>query len=580
MGAVVDIDRNYAGDGGPSARRRWQRLGVLTAAVVLDGLVASIGAAGDAIQHDLDVPDALMPEVLYGYGLVFLLALLPAGRLADLYGYRRVFLVGAVTFTVASALCGLAPTVPLLAGGRLLQGVAGAAMIPQVLTAVMTEFAPDERRHRIAGYAVYGVVVAFIAPSTGVLLEGLIRIDLFGLGWRPLFLGTAALAAVMVATAVRVLPAGRPPAPPRYDRLGTAVLVVALLLLVYPLSVGAALGWPVWTLVTVAASVPAFGLFAAYEVRRSRRDGSALVVAGLFRDRTYGGGLVVIVVMSFAILGFFPFFASYLNTGLGFSLGQVWLASLAWPIGITIASAVDVWFAARIGRGVLIAGMAVMTVSVAMLIPVFHESGAAVTWQQIAPALFVAGLGKGIMTPALIDAVLARVPRPASGSASGTLLLVQQVGGNVGFAVLGAVLVGVLAGQAGSVPVTAVTAAVRAEAVPAAADAEVVAGFQQCLRDRITQSVAAATPAACSAAEQSATAATGSAAAGERLRTAVTGAADTARRSGVAQAIERGLWYEVAMLAVSTVLLLLLPSGNPRRRRQVIEPSTTSPSVG
>src|SRR5256885_11675608 len=120
--------------------------------------------------------------------------------------------------------------------------------------------------------------------------------------------------------------------------------------------------------------------------------------------------MVVIVVMSFAILGFFPFFAAYLTSGLGFSPRQVWLASITWPLGILLASIADVWLAPRLGRGLFMVGIAVMAASVAALIPAFHASGGAVTPARIAPALFVAGPGKGLLPPA------PRGPGPGGGA--------------------------------------------------------------------------------------------------------------------------------------------------------------------
>src|SRR5256885_13488230 len=128
--------------------------------------------------------------------------------------------------------------------------------------------------------------------------------------------------------------------------------------------------------------------------------------------------MLVIVVMSFAILGFCPSCAAYLNSGLGFSPRQVWLASITWPLGILLASIADVWLAPRLGRGLFMVGIAVMGASVAALIPAFHASGGAVTPARIAPALFVAGLGQGVLPPAPLGLGPGRgppaPPRPAA----------------------------------------------------------------------------------------------------------------------------------------------------------------------
>lgn len=444
MSTPAGIKRPADASPGAKGGRRWIVLSVVTWAVLLDGMASSMGPGTTAAARTaLRIDAAAMPTVQYGYGLLFLLALLPGGRLGDVIGPRRAFLSGAWLFALGSLLCAAAPGPGMLTGGRLLQGVAAALMIPQVLAVIMTEFAAHEHARRVAGYALYGVVVAFVAPASGLLGDVLTHTDVLGLGWRGYFgvLGAAAAVLATTSAAARWRPPARQRA--RFDTTGAVLSVLGLVLLVFPLTAGGSAGWPAWTFASIALSLPVFAMLVWRQRSRERKGRSPLIVPELFRDAAFARGMIVIIVMSFTILGFFPFLSGYLNTTLGFSPVEVWLASIGWPVGILIAAFADVRLAARAGRGLMLAGGAVMTVGVAVLIPVFAAHGSATQWRDIAWPLLIAGLGKGLMTPAMIHLVLARVPDHAIGSASGTLLAVQQIGGLIGFAVLGSVLNGI-----------------------------------------------------------------------------------------------------------------------------------------
>src|SRR5439155_16695977 len=178
----------------------------------------------------------------------------------------------------------LAVNAPMLALARLAGGAGAAAMIPQVLSAIMLEFPPHQQRRRVAGYALYGVVVAVVAPSAGMVWSGLTNADVLGLGWRFPFLAAAVAGALMWLAAARVVPRTGPAAPRRFDWFGAVLLVVGLAFLVYPLSVGGGLGWPAWVGFTLALALPVFALLVWQELRR---DGSALAVPVLFRDRGF-----------------------------------------------------------------------------------------------------------------------------------------------------------------------------------------------------------------------------------------------------------------------------------------------------
>jgi MFS family permease len=205
-------------------------------------------------------------------------------------------------FTVASALCGFAQSPVMLVGSRILQGVMGALMFPQALSVTQVEF-PQQQRG--AAFGITGAVIG-LATISGPLLGGLlIAGDLFGLDWRPIFLVNLPLGVLAVVAAVVLLRESRAEGALRLDPGGVAIVSAALLLLIYPLVEGRDLGWPAWTVVLMAASVPLFVLFVLYERRKTRRDNSPLVVLDLFGERALVSGLPLNLVFFSGVTAFF-----------------------------------------------------------------------------------------------------------------------------------------------------------------------------------------------------------------------------------------------------------------------------------
>ncbi len=284
------------------ARRRKIAVTVLAGVValdVLDGTVVNI--ALPAVQRGLHAGDTALQWIVAGYSLAFSLLLITAGRLGDSVGYRRMFVLGVAGFTLASILCGCATSPAMLVAARVLQGAMAAMMAPQGGALVQILYAPHERGTVMGVFGAVGGASAVLGPLVGGLL---MKADLFGLGWRPIFLLNAPIGLAAIAGGLILLPGGRSPHPLRLDLRGTALVLAALFLLSFPLIEGRTMGWPGWLLGMSAASVPAFGLFAWHIIRRDKADGAALVQPALFRHRTLGLGLCMSFLFQLCLGGY------------------------------------------------------------------------------------------------------------------------------------------------------------------------------------------------------------------------------------------------------------------------------------
>jgi EmrB/QacA subfamily drug resistance transporter len=546
--------------------RRWLALGVVLIAVFMQLMdISIVNVAIPSIQRDLDASYSQVQWVLAGYQLAFAVVLITGGRLGDIYGRKRLFLIGVTGFTIASALCGLAQTPVMLVGSRIFQGAMGALMFPQALSVTQVEF---PQRERGAAFGITGAVIG-LATISGPLLGGLlIAGNLFGLDWRPIFLVNLPLGVLAVVAALVLLHESRAEGALRLDPGGVAIASVALLMLIYPLVEGRDLGWPVWTFLLMAASVPVFALFALYERRKTRKDNSPLVVLSLFRERPFVSGLLLNVVFFSGVAAFFLTFSLFLQIGLGFTALHSGLTTVPFSVGTAIASAVSVRLAPRLGRAILSLGCLLLAGGMVAVIGTINRYGEAVHSWQLLPALVVCGLGLGCTIPPLINVILAGIGRRNVGSASGVLSTTQQFGGALGVAIIGVIFFGLLSSQAGptiSAVVPGLRAQLQAAQMPPAVTNQVVTGFAACVRDRASAKDPTATPPSCRrATSQLHAQGPDGAAVGQALQAA---GVDARKRDFVAS-IERTLWYEVAIYGLSFLVVFLLPKVGGQALRQ------------
>ncbi|NBE55171.1 MFS transporter [Streptomyces boluensis] len=420
-------------------RWRWLILVVMIVAEVMDLLDASIvNVAGPALEESLGASSVGLQWVIGGYALTLGAGLVLGGRLGDRYGRRRMFLTGLAAFTLSSLLCALSPNIESLIAFRLLQGTAGAMLLPQGLGLLRENFSGPELTKV---FAIFGPVLGLggiIGPVLGgFLIEG----DFFGLGWRSVFLVNLPVGLAALAIAAKFVPRKRGDRTVRVDLAGAGLVVASCALLVLPLNQGQEDGWPLWTWLCMAASVVGFGLFALQQRRTAAAGREPLVTPGLLRKPAFTVGLGGIALFFGGLIGTQLVLTLFLQIGQHFSAGDAGLGNLPLAVGTAIGGAVSGAFLAdKIGRKVLQVG------------PVIQLAGAAVLWFElgslsagsfsiwdIAPGVAVAGVGAGMVIAALFSFILAAVDDDEIGSASGVLSAVQAIGGSIGVAIFGSV---------------------------------------------------------------------------------------------------------------------------------------------
>ncbi|MGW4224760.1 MFS transporter [Streptomyces bauhiniae] len=425
-------------------RRRWIALAIVMTAAFMDLVdVTIVNIAIPSIQRDEGASFSQIQWITAGYALAFAAGLITGGRLGDIYGRRRLFLLGVGGFTLASALCGFAVDPAMLVAARVLQGGMAAMMVPQVLSIVHATF-PAHERGKVFG--LFGGVVGLGAVSGPLLGALLTEWNLFGLEWRPIFLINLPVGIAAVLLGRRYITESRAPRALKLDLVGVALVTLGLLMLLYPLTRGRELGWPLWGHLLMAGSLPVFAALVAYQRRKAARDGSPLVELSLFRVRSFAAGIAVQTVFGVALGVFFLVWTLYMQVGLGWSVLRAGLTGVPFSLAVSTAAALSVQFLVpRFGRKVLQAGALTMGLGVLLYIWESDRYGLAIASWQMALPLVVMGVGMGLIVAPLTDAILSEVPREHAGSASGLLNTVQQMGNALGLGLVSVVFFGQIA---------------------------------------------------------------------------------------------------------------------------------------
>ncbi|MBK3647607.1 MFS transporter [Streptomyces sp. MBT33] len=427
----------------PPDRRRWFALAIVMTAAFMDLVdVTIVNVAIPSIQRDAGASFSQIQWITAGYALAFAAALITGGRLGDIHGRKRLFLIGIGGFTLASALCGFAANPEMLVASRVLQGGMAAMMVPQVLSIVHATF-PAHERGKVFG--LFGAVVglgAVLGPLLGALLT---EWNLFGLEWRPIFLINLPVGVAGLILGSRFITESKAPRALKLDLVGVALVTLGLLMLLYPLTRGRELGWPLWGYASMAGALLVFGALVAYERRKAARDGSPLVELSLFRVKSFAAGIAVQTVFGVALGVFFLVWTLYMQIGLGWSPLRAGLTGIPFSIAVSTAAGLSVQkLVPRFGRKVLQAGALLMAAGVLLYIWESDRYGLGIASWQMALPLVVMGVGMGLIVAPLTDAVLTDVPREHAGSASGLINTVQQMGNALGLGLVSVVFFGAI----------------------------------------------------------------------------------------------------------------------------------------
>ncbi|MFE6056033.1 MFS transporter [Kitasatospora sp. NPDC056446] len=393
-----------------------------------------VNVALPTIDQDLAAGPAVLELVAAGYGIAFAVLLVLGGRLGDIFGRRRLFVVGAATFALTSLACGLAPDAWSLVAARAAQGASAALLIPQVLGTI-TAATDGARRGR--ALSVYGAVGG-ISVVIGQVLGGmLVAADLFGSGWRSVFLLNVPFALLAVVLAVRYVPESKAPQAARVDIPGTVLLTATLLSLLIPLMEGRAAGWPLWSWVLLGL-FPVFAVsFALVERRAERRGDIPLVPPTLLRIPEMRRGLGIALPYFAGFGGFMFVIAVALQQGLKLGPVAAGWALVPMAVGYFSASLAGPRLIGRWGSRVLSAGAVVQAAGLATLAVTVLADWAHFSPLRMAPGVALAGIGQGLIGTPLFRVVLSKVPAARAGVGSGVLATGQQSSLAFGVATLG-----------------------------------------------------------------------------------------------------------------------------------------------
>jgi EmrB/QacA subfamily drug resistance transporter len=414
-------------------RLRWVVAAVVLAANVMDLLDATIvNVAAPSIHRDLGGGASTIQWLSAGYTLAFAVLLIAGARLGDILGRRRVFLAGSAGFTLFSAACAVAPTIGVLIAFRALQGAFGALMIPQGFGLMKQVFTDD---------AEMGKAFGLFGPATGVpmlvapiVAGALIDANLWGTGWRMVFLINVPIGVMALALAIRSLPRGATHPGVKLDFGGVWLVGLALVAIIYPLIQGRTDGWPVWSFAMLAAGVTLFVVFLLHE----RRSDNPLIEPTLFANRIYLSGIAVVLALFGAFGGLLLCVSLFGQLGEGWSPIHAALTLTPMVVGLILGMVGSSAVVKRLGRHLLHIGILLIAAGAVGVAVVLIGARSASTWDLV-PGLFLAGAGVGASIGQLFQFILTSVTMEEVGSASGVLEAVQQLSTALGVAVLGTI---------------------------------------------------------------------------------------------------------------------------------------------
>ncbi|MYR06835.1 MFS transporter [Gordonia sp. SID5947] len=421
--------------------RRWKALAVCLVVGFMTLLdVSIVNVALPSIEEGLGATSADLSWVVSGYALTFGLVLVPAGRVGDARGRKTTFLVGLTLFVAASAACGLAPGPGTLVVSRLIQGVAGGILSPQVSGLIQLLFRGAER-----GKA-FGMFAATIGISTAVgpLLGGiLIQIGGEEHGWRWVFFVNVPIGILAFVAAIRLIPTRpaetkQPLRASSFDPVGVVLLGAGVVALMLPLVQQQQWkGNGKWLLLVVAGLLLlAFVWWERYQTGRGRQQ---LVDLSLFTVRSYSLGCVIALVYFAGFTTVFFIYTLYVQQGLGYSALMAGLAVTPFALGSAVSAGIGGNIVGRFGRKLVVFGLLLVVAGmVATVVAVHLVPGHNVGYAAAIP-LLVTGIGSGLVISPNLTLSLDEVPVSKAGIAGGVLQTGQRIGSAAGIAMVGAV---------------------------------------------------------------------------------------------------------------------------------------------
>jgi EmrB/QacA subfamily drug resistance transporter len=412
-----------------SENRKWWTLGAVAVGlfmIMLDNTVVNV--AVPSIQRDLDVGLSELQWIVTGYALSFAALMLTGGKLADMLGRRRIFVIGIVIFTIASLFCGLAESGESLIAWRIVQGVGAALMNPATLAIISATFPPRQRGMAIGIWAGVSALALAIGPLVGGLLTE-------HLSWSWVFFVNVPVGVLGVAASYLLIDESRDMSEEqRLDLAGLVTSGLGLFALTYGLIEANTYGWSSARIVgSFVAAAVLLGSFVILELRQR----VPMLDLTLFRNGTFAGANVVILMVGLAMFGVFFFVSLYMQNILGFSAVQAGAAFLPMTVLIILVAPIAGKLSDRIGsRWLMTGGMTLLGIQLLY----YSTLGTTANFWDLLPALLIGGVGMALtMTPSAA-AIIGSVPTDKAGVGSAVMNSMRQVGGSIGVALIGAII--------------------------------------------------------------------------------------------------------------------------------------------
>jgi MFS family permease len=371
-------------------RLRWVVAAVVLAANVIDLLDATIiNVAAPSVHRDLGGAANTVQWLSVGYTLAFAVLLIAGARLGDIFGRRPLFLVGSAGFTLFSAACAVAPSIDVLIAFRVLQGAFGALMIPQGFGLIKQVFDDDAEFDKATG--LFGPATGVPMLAAPIVAGALINANLWGTGWRLVFLINLPIGALTLLLAARSLPRGATHPEVKLDIRGVWLVGLALVAIIYPLIQGRTEGWPAWAFAMLAAGTFLLVVFLRHERRASS---SPLIEPTLLTNRTYLSGIAVALTLFGAFGGLLLCVSLYGQLGEGWSPILAGLALTPMVVGMILGMIGSSALVSRLGRHLLHIGVLIMAVGAVGLVLTLTGVRTGSTWELV-PGLFLIGGGAG-----------------------------------------------------------------------------------------------------------------------------------------------------------------------------------------
>ncbi|MEV6910709.1 MFS transporter [Amycolatopsis sp. NPDC051071] len=393
--------------------------------VQIDGTVVAI--ANPAIAADLKAGLDEIQWVTTGYLLVLAGLLIPMGTLADKIGRKKGFLLGVGGFTLASAVCGMAGSIEVLVGGRVLQAIFGALLVPSALAVIRAAFPAEKLAMAIGIFSSFTALALAAGPILGGVLVEVAS-------WPWVFFVNLPFGVLAVLLGLLCIKESTQGTPAPLDVPGAITLTLAMVSVVWAISNAQVKGWvSTHTLGFLGLGLVLLGVFLVIELKSKH----PMVPLGLFRDRSLSIGTVLMVVVMFAFYAILFYLTFYLQGVQGKNGVAAGIALLPLTAVFTISSPVGGWVTGKLGpRGALVTGAVFVTGSLAVLLLLETDSG----MLTLAPSLVLGGFGMGFMMVAATQAILGNAPVDKAGVASGVQQSMTQLGGVLGTSVFGTLL--------------------------------------------------------------------------------------------------------------------------------------------